>query len=511
MIVGASRTRNASRNMVTGAMGKLVGLFLPFVARTVILYSLGEAYLGIGTLFTSVLSFLSLAELGFSAAITYAMYKPIADGDNAKVCALLNYYKKLYRIIGVVVLVCGLVLLPLIPFLIKGDVPSDLNIYILYSMYLVNSVLSYFIAGYRQGLLSAYQRMDVSNVISLVVTTLVYIIQIIAVIATKNYYVYATVPILGTVAINVSNAIISQRMYPDIQCKGEISKQDKIKIRKKMGGLFGTKLNSMVVHQADILVISAFIGINMVAEYGNYYYIMNAICGFIMIVFTSMTASVGNKIATDSIEENYILFKKMSFFNAWIIGFCSVCFVCLFQPFMKLWVGEAMMLDMLFVILFVVYFFIYEIQRTILTFKDAAGLWYEDRLRPYVSMCFNVASNIILVQIIGIYGIVLSTILAFCISLPWANHVLFKNLFHMNPWKSLLQILKNALITVVACVTTYALTQFCGDGIVGIIEIGFICLLVPNIIFAICNCKNPIFIQLIGSLKKRFTRNGGRC
>lgn len=501
-----SRTRNASRNMITGVISKIVSLILPFVARTVILYALGSAYLGVGTLFTSVLSFLSLAELGFSSAITFAMYKPIAEHDTEKICALLNYYRKLYRIIGCVVLAIGLSIMPIIPLLIKGDLPEELNVYILYLIYLFNSVISYFVAGYRQGLLSAYQRMDITNICNFAITTVAYVIQIAAVLATKNYYVYAFVPILGTVAINISNAVISRRMFPEIGCRGTVDIETKNKIKKKMGGLFGTKLNSIVVNQADTLVISAFLGITVVAEYGNYYYIMNAVCGFIMIIFSSLTASVGNKIASDSLESCYQLFRKISFFNDWIVCVCSVCFVCLYQPFMKLWVGEDLMLSFEFVILFVVYFFIYEIQRTILTFKDAAGLWYEDRYRPYASMSINLIFNILLVQMVGIYGIVISTIIAFVISLPWANGVLFKNLFRMSPMVNIFYILKNAIVTIVSCVAAYMVSIQCSKGILGILEVLIICVIVSNLVFIVFNLNSPTLKSIVLEFRNRVKR-----
>ena len=498
-----SRTKNASRNMLTGVISKIVSLVLPFVARTVILYVLGSTYLGVGTLFTSVLSFLSLAELGFSSAITFAMYKPIAENDTKKICALLNYYRSLYRIIGCIVLVIGLVIMPAIPLLIKGEIPKQLNVYVLYVIYLLNSVISYFISGYRQGLLSAYQRMDVTNICSFVITTVAYIIQIAAVVLTKNYYIYATIPILGTLAINISNAIISRRMFPEIECKGTVDAETKQKIKKKMGGLFGTKLNSIVVNQADTLVISAFLGITVVAEYGNYYYIMNAVCGFIMIIFSSLTASVGNKIATDTTEACYQLFRKISFFNDWIVCICSTCFLCLYQPFMEIWGGKELMLSLKFVVLFVIYFYIYEIQRTILTFKDAAGLWYEDRFRPYVSMSINVVFNILLVQIIGIYGIVISTIIAFMISLPWANRVLFKNLFKKKPITNIVYILKNAAITITSCFISYLISTTNGVSIVGIVKILMISIVVSNIIFVLFNLRNPILNNIWFNVKNR--------
>ena len=220
----------------------------------------------------------------------------------------------------------------------------------------------------------------------------------------------------------------------------------------------------------------------MTAQYGNYYYIMNAVCGFILIFYSSMTAGIGNKLVTDSLEENYTLFKNLSFINTWLVGWCSICFLCLYEPFMKIWVGEDLQLGMLFVLLMVVYFFIYEIQRTVLTFKDAAGLWHKDKFRPYVSMLVNVVSNLILVQFIGIYGIVVSTILSFFISVPWANHVLFKYLFKKSSVINLLRMAKGLLITVVAGTLTFGVCCCCGEGVLGILARLGICFVLPNII-----------------------------
>lgn len=456
----ASRSKNASRNIAFAIANRLVNIFLPFITRTLVLYLLGSVYLGIGTLFSSILSFLSLTELGLSSAITYAMYKPLADGDDAKVCALLSYYRKMYYAIGTIMLIVGTVLLPFIPVLIKGNPPTGLNIYVLYYIYLINTVISFFIGGYRQCLISANQRNDIVNKIGMVVLVFNNLFQVAALYFTRNYYVYAFVPIVGTLITNFSNIIITKKMYPNINCSGILEPEAKTSIRKRISGLFGTKLNSVVIHQADTLVISSFLGLTVLAEYGNYYYIMNAICGFIMVLFSSITAGVGNKIALDSLEENKKLFEQINFVNAWLVGIASTCFMCLYQPFMELWVGKDLMLSTQFVVLFVSYFYIYEIQRTILTFKDAAGLWYEDRYRPYVSMIFNVVSNLILVQFIGIYGIVLSSVLAFFISLPWVNYVLFRYLFKESAFANLIKMLKFAALSVTQIAVAYMICEF---------------------------------------------------
>lgn len=496
-----SRTKNAIRNIGFGFANRFVVLILPFITRTIILYLLGASYLGIGTLFSSVLSFLSLTELGLSSAIVHSMYKPIAEKDTDTICALLKFYRKIYRIIGFIILGIGTLLVPAIPFLIKGNPPEGVNIYILFYLYLINSVISYFFSGYKQSLLAAHQRSDIKSNIATFVNIGIQAGQILVLLLTKSLYIYALVPICGTIATNGIIAFITQKKYPEYNCRGNIDDEVKQGIKGKLSGLFGTKLNSIVVHSSDTIIVSAFLGLTMTAQYGNYYYIMNAVCGFIMVFYSSLTAGIGNKLVTDSLEENYTLFKNLSFINAWMVGWCSVCFLCLFEPFMELWVGEDLKLGILFVILLVVYFFIYEIQRTILTFKDAAGLWSKDKFRPYVSMVTNVTLNIVLVQFIGIYGIVASTIFAFMISLPWANRVLFKNLFRKNSIVNLLEILRYLLITAFVACITFALCSLVCDGFWGLIIRIAICIVLPNLLFALVFSRTKEFKFMIKRIK----------
>lgn len=487
-----SRKRKAARNFVWGACDKLINLVLPFVSRTIILYFLGAEFLGVGTLFSSILSFLSLTELGLGSAIVFYMYEPLALGDTDRICALLNYYKKLYRVIGLAMLTIGTVLLPAVPFLMKSGAPEGINVYILYYIYLLNSVISYLFAGYRSSLLTANQRVDINTKIASIVSILVLGVQIALLILFKNYYVYAFVPIVGTLCTNAAYYLVTRRMYPWITPRGSVSTQTRVNIRKKISGLVGTKLNSIVVHSADTIVISAFIGLRMTAQYGNYYMVFSAVCGFLAVLFSSMTAGIGNKLVTDTMEENYGMFKKLSFLNTWIVCWCSCCFLCLYEPFMELWVGD-LKLGFGFACLMTAYFYIYQIQKTVLTFKDAAGLWHADRLRPYVSMTVNLVSNLLLVQLIGIHGIVVSTILAFSISLPWANKVLFDNLFRVSPLGNLGRIFSDFLWTVLIAAVTYLSCTGFAHTIWGLIGRFGLCCVVPNLLLALKSMKTEEF------------------
>ena len=131
------KAKNAKRNIVFGTVLKLYQILLPFLFRSIIVYTLGVEYLGLNSLFTSVLQVLNLAELGVGSAMVFSMYRPIAEDDEAKICALMHLYKIYYRVIGAVILVLGLLLTPFIPNLINGSVPNDINVYVLYIMNLL--------------------------------------------------------------------------------------------------------------------------------------------------------------------------------------------------------------------------------------------------------------------------------------------------------------------------------------------------------------------------------------
>ena len=340
----------------------------------------------------------------------------------------------------------------------------------------------------------------------MLVSVFVQTLQITVLCLTKNFYAYAMVPIAGTVTTNVLNACITRRMFPEIKPIGMISEQARKEIKKNLSGLVGTKISSIVLHSSDAVVISAFLGLTLTAQYGNYYFLMEAICGFIATLFTSMTASIGDKLVRDSLEENYRLFQHISFANNWLVGWCTISFVCMIEPLISAAYGDGMLLGWKFSALMGVYLYIYQIQKTILTYKDAAGIWYADRHRPYVVMTTNLVTNLILVNVIGIYGIVLSTILSFVISLPWLNKTLFTKLFHKSPYINLTRILTNAMLTVFLCVITYFLCSFSGGGISGMMERLVVCCIVPNAIMLLIYRNSSDLNYWITFVRKRFNR-----
>ena len=204
------RSKNTSKNIVFGSILKIYQIVMPFIIRTVMIYQLGVGYLGLNSLFASILQILNMAELGVGNAMVYSMYKPIADDDEKKICALMRLYRLYYRIIGLIILCAGIIIVPFLPRLIKGDIPGGLNLYILYGLNLGATVLTYWLFAYKNCIIVAHQRNDVISKITLFAESFKYFLQISMLVIFKNYYVFLIIAIASQIINNVVTAICAQ-------------------------------------------------------------------------------------------------------------------------------------------------------------------------------------------------------------------------------------------------------------------------------------------------------------
>lgn len=483
-----SRTSNATRNIIWGFINKFVSLVLPFICRTVTIYVMGAEYTGLGGLFASVLQVLSLAELGIGTAIVFSMYEPIAKGNDEKVCALLNLYKKLYHIIGIIIFGIGLMLMPLIKYFIKGSYPNDINLYLLYTIYLFNTVISYFLFSYKCSLLNATQRNDISCKIGLFITTITYVTQIVVIAYLHNYYIYALITPVMTVANNVISAHIATKMYPQYFCKGKLKKEELDPIKENTGALLLYKIGDVFRDSFDSIILSAFLGLTVLTMYQNYNYIQNSVASFLLIITASITAGVGNSIAVESVEKNYADFRKFTLLYMWICGVCTICMAVLYQPFMQIWVGEKLLFSFRIMLVFCLYFYTRKIGDICYSYRQAAGLWKYDKLRPIIESVINLVINILWVKRFGVTGVLMSTILCLIfINFGWGTYILFKYYFKKKMLPYVFDQIYYLIITIIGgTVTYYICGKIVNDGIIGLFLKLIICIVVSNIIYVIC-------------------------
>ena len=428
--------KNVKRNMAANAVSSGIRMLFPFLNRTLFLWLLGPAYLGLNGLFGSILGVLMLAELGFGTAVVCSMYKPVADDDRELLCAYLKFFRSVYRCVGAVIFFGGLALLPFLDRLVHGTVPPDIDLHVLYVIHLVNTAASYFLFAYRGVVLGAHHRNDVITNIRTGVSVAQYIAVFLILLVTRNYYHYVLATVAFTVVQNVILVKASRRLFPDIEPHGSLPTEVRRKVVSDVKSIFMHKVGGVITNSTDNLVISAFLGLVAVAAYGNYYYVVTSVAGLVAVVYSSMTGGFGNKIYTESKGENFRLFMRMNRLSMVVVLFCSAMMAALYQPFIEVWVkgDPALVRHTLTPALMVLYFYIMQSRQVLLAFKSAASLWRQDRWKPIVAGAVNLGSNILFVIFLPdaykLDGVIFSTIIGFVfIQIPWESRVVFSSFF----------------------------------------------------------------------------------
>ena len=506
------RTKNATRNIVFDGALEMMNMLFPFAIRSVMLHYLGTEYLGLNGLFKSLLMFLNLAELGVGSAMVFSMYKPIAEDDTFTICALLRLYRTLYRIIGLAIAAVGLLLMPVLRNLIKGDLPAGMNLYILYLMNLGNTVMTYWLFAYKSSLLQAHQRRDVISKVSLAVRLTEYVLKILILVYTRNYYLYLSVQLLCQLAVNLLTAVCATKMYPRYVPEGKLSKEKTLDVFRRVRDLFTSKLSATVFDAADTLVISAFMGLTVLALYQNYYFIITALRMMLVVVLNACMAGVGNKLVMESKEANYRDLEKISLLFLWVLGASSSMLLCMYQPFIRVWMGEDNMLAVGLVFCFVIYYYSMGANKLINMFKDAAGIWRVDRWRPLTAALVNLGLNLATVQWLGLYGVLLSSVFSIVfIQIPWLFHNLFREVFPRQCMGKYIQLFCS--LTAVALASCGASWFICGLFTLNVWATLFlnaaVSFLVPNLCCFAVYGRNPVFRESLLQLKRSLLSRGG--
>ena len=486
----SNRTNHSIKNFIVGTINRIAWIVIPFVFRTIIIYVLGQEYLGINNLFSSILQVLNVADIGLGNAIQASIYKPIAEEEYDKVSALLKLYRNIYRVIGGAILVASIVILPFLPNLIKGNCPEDVNIYVLFLLYAVNTSLSYLLFAYASILINASQRMDLTGSVALISKLVTSVLQVVALIYFKDIVLYVACNVLCTALQNILNYIIVRKKFSQYTCAGKVDRETKSLLYKNTMALIIQKVGTTLSTSFDTIVISAFIGLSAVGIYGNYQYISQAVGSFLDLAFAAIIASVGNSIVKESLKKNKRDFNDLSFVNSWVVGWCTICLACLLQNFEAIWTSGTMMESDTTVLAIAVCFYVTYIRKIVLTYKDALGLWYADKWKPLVGGGFNLVCNIIFVRLFGVVGVVLSTILSYLlIEIPWENKIFFQFYLKDGPKGYYKDYAYMLLSTILAGGVTYFLCSFDGYGLKAFALRLMICAIVPNVIIVLLNCN----------------------
>ncbi|WP_342515469.1 sugar translocase [Sutcliffiella sp. FSL R7-0096] len=471
-------------NIIFGLVSQIVSLLMGFFVRTAIIFTLGIEYVGVEGLFTSILLLLSLANLGFDTAMLYSLYHPLTEGNTYKIQALLNLYRKAYKIIGLIVFGIGLCIFPFLQYLINGD-PKVANLNIIYLLFLLNATLTYF-SVYKHSIIIADQK---GHIISKVRTKFLLfsnVLQIVILLTTHMYLLVLGIQLIVRISENLYVSNIAEKLYPFI--KRNSAKLNQLEKKEFFRGLYAQslyKVSGVVINGVDNVVISVYLGIVAVGTYSNYLLILGALSTLLSYIFYSLTASVGNLVSNGSVERKYFIFRVINFTHLWIFGFCAINLIILLNPFLSYWLGQEYLFNNYIVLAIVLNFFTAGIQGTCTMFRETTGLFKIGKYRPIIAACINIALTLLLVKPLGIVGVLLGTIISrLCVYFWFDPYLLYKHIFD-KPLRTYFQTYSKFMCIVVGIsvlLKTMEVTAFT-DPLVNLMINFLVCLIIPNLIF----------------------------
>lgn len=429
-----SRLEKSTKTIAFNFANTMLTSVLGFISRTVFVMTLGAEYLGLAGLLSNVLGFLSISELGIAMAIGFSLYKPLANNDNKTVSALMSLYRKAYLAIAGVVFIAGCILYLSLDFFVPPE-QQPYGTSVAYFAFLIQSVVGYLLS-YKTTLISSDNKAFKLAPIIAGFSILTTVCQIIALVLAKNYIIYIVIQITCSILQMLAQNKYITKHYPnvDFYSKDKLDEGTTREIKRSIGGLVIAKIGDYLVNSTDNLIITKLVSLAATGIYSNYLLIRNIINGIIATVFGGVTASLGNIIAVETDQKKLESFETLFFIAFLAYSFESVCFICLFNPFIgELWLGKEFVFGIPTVVVIVLNNYLTGLRIPLINIKNAAGKFMEDAWVPFAFAGINLVASIILAKYFGVTGVFLGTIIGSMLTADWYRPVIiYKHVFHTS-------------------------------------------------------------------------------
>lgn len=490
-----SRTEYSARNTTVAVISKVLAILMGYITRVVFTHTLSESYVGINGLFTDILNVLSLSELGMGTAITYALYRPIADGNIEKQKSLMQLYRRLYLIVAAVVMAAGLMIIPFMDVLIK-DSQNIEHITLIYLMYLANSAVSYLLI-YKKTLIDAHQLSYIGELFHAVFLVIQNAVQIVVLKLTGNFILFLGIYIICTVVRNICISIKANRLYPFLKDKNPapLDGEERRGIFKNIKAMLMHRIGDVVVNNTDNLLLSSMVGLTATGKYSNYFLLIGSVKQILDQVFNGITASVGNLGATSSADRAKRIFDATFFIGQWMYGFSAICLYELLSPFVAFSFGSKYVFAQQIELVLCINFFITGMRKPVLVFRDSLGLFWYDRYKSIAEAVINLVVSIVLALNFGTIGVFLGTFISTVTTSTWVEpFILYRHYFKTSLARYFARYAIYSSVAAAAWLITDYLCSFIHGGTWALIFGRLaICLLIPNLIMLAAYFKTKEF------------------
>lgn len=497
------RFKKSTMNAVTAVVTQIVMGVISFIERMVFNQCFLSDYLGFYSLFNNVISILSVAELGLSTAIAFALYAPFAEDNWQEVNAILGFFKKVYRTIGSFILVGGIIISPFLRFFVSTEVPMT-SVTLYFYVFLFSTVCEYWFY-YKSILFSASQREYVTTMLANLCRAAMYFIQILVSYFTRNFLLYSICILALTLIRCITVNILANRDYGFIKGKpGKLSKETRQGILKNVKGLISTRIGNVISDSTNGILISAMVGSSILGLYSNYQMITSGLLGFCRIFPNAITASLGNIGVTESSEHVADSYRYIDMCYFIFYGIISIVLMNIINPIIGIFFGADRVMPLSSALLICLLFYIRNNKNLFGTYKTSLGLYWFDRYRPLITGLTDLILSMILGHFIGFNGIILGTIIAYTAIDLWVEPlIIFHRGFHASSRRYIATTMLRMVFVVGMMLLTEYLTAFLpGSGITNLVLRFITSSILTIFIFYILYHKNKYVIESYKAVKR---------
>lgn len=212
------------------------------------------------------------------------------------------------------------------------------NIILLYLLFLLNSVISYFFV-YKKSLIIACQKNYIVDIYQQIFYAFQVVAQILFLAITKQFIIYLILMVATTFLNNYFVAKKADKMYPFLKEKNiaPLEKNEIYDIIKNVKALVVYKIGGIILESTDSIFISSIINVVTVGLYANYKIVVDVFRTIGSQVMNSIVASVGNLNAGDDTEKKEKVFNEMFYISGWFYGFATAGLCCFLSPLVSVW------------------------------------------------------------------------------------------------------------------------------------------------------------------------------
>lgn len=496
-----SRSSNAIKNIIVALLCQIVTFVFSFATRTIFIKLLGDEYNGLTSFFQNVVAMLSFTELGVGTAIIYALYKPIADNDIERLKSLMDFYKNVYRVLAVIILVLGIIVTPTLKFFLETDVPLG-NVSLYFFIYLGNTAVSYLFI-YKSSILNADQRNRTVKLITTIFLILKHSIEIGVLLLTHSFVAYLIVQLACTILNNLTISTVANKYYPWLKEKTEkLPKEERKSIFNDVKSMFVYRVGGILLNNSASLIMSKIVGVVILGFYSNYNLFIGAATTFLELFFHALTGSLGNLNSSRDTKSSEKVLRECNFIAFFLYTVCAVGMFVLLDDVVYIWLGPERLLGKAVCFALVSNLYIFGMLQGVMAYRTTTNLFRITKYIILVTCTLNIVLSIGMGLKWGLFGILIATSIARMATNFWYEPLmLYKKIFKMPASKHFVRQAMYFTTTLVSGGITYFVCEklFTEVTIISIAVKFVLCVAIPSIIIFVLYFKTEEF----GALKSR--------